>query len=79
MLLFYQTASASIGQIINTEIFATEIVRIMIGSIGLVLAVPITTLVSVFLLVKKPNDHTDSQTLAHEQHALDHASHTHSH
>ncbi len=79
MLLFYQTASASIGQIINTEIFATEIVRIMIGSIGLVLAVPITTLVSVFLLVKKPYDHTDSHTLEHEQHALDHASHTHSH
>ena len=79
MLLFYQTASASIGQIINTEIFATEIVRIMIGSIGLVLAVPITTLVSVFLLVKKPTDHIDRHTLEHERDALDHAEHSHSH
>jgi uncharacterized membrane protein len=38
---------------INREIFSAEIVRVLIGSIGIILAVPITTLVSVSLLKKK--------------------------
>ncbi|HWU24536.1 MAG TPA: YibE/F family protein [Candidatus Paceibacterota bacterium] len=49
MLLFKETTD-SIGYLLNGEIFATEIVRILMGSIGLVLAVPITTLLSVYLL-----------------------------
>lgn len=79
LLLFYQTSSASIAQIANTEIFSTEIVRIMIGSIGLVLAVPITTLVSVFMLVKKPTHEVSHHTLAEEQEALEQKGHTHTH
>ena len=35
------------NQIINNEIIATEIVRTLIGSIGIVLAVPISTLIAV--------------------------------
>jgi uncharacterized membrane protein len=77
LLLFYQTASGTIGHIVNTEIFATEIVRIMIGSIGLVLAVPITTLVAVLMLVKKPSHPVDTLTLNAESEALTHAGHTH--
>ncbi len=79
LLLFYQTSSASVAQIANTEIFATEIVRIMIGSIGLVLAVPITTLVSVLILVKRPLKSASAHTVHEEREALEHASHTHSH
>ena len=79
LLLFYQTSSASIAQIANTEIFSTEIVRIMIGSIGLVLAVPITTLVSVLILVKKPTHVADSHTVSEESEALEHATHSHTH
>jgi uncharacterized membrane protein len=79
MLLFYQTSTAGIGQIINTEIFATEIVRIMIGSIGLVLAVPVTTLVSVLMLVKKSTAVADAHTIEHEHDALEHTAHGHSH
>jgi uncharacterized membrane protein len=37
---------------VNNEIFATEIIRSMIGSIGLILAIPITTLISVFILFR---------------------------
>jgi uncharacterized membrane protein len=37
---------------LNQEIFSTEIVRTVIGSIGLILAVPITTLIATFMLVK---------------------------
>ena len=43
---------------INQEIFATEIIRILIGSIGLIIAVPITTIITVFILTK-------SKTLPH--------------
>lgn len=51
LLLFYQTGDLNFGLTINREMFATEIVRILVGSIGLVLAVPITTAVSVWMLV----------------------------
>lgn len=50
LLLFYNTGTEHFLLNMNREIFATEIVRTMVGSIGLVLAVPITTLISVWLL-----------------------------
>jgi len=56
LLLFketYSSSTASVGSIVNGELFATEIVRILIGSIGLVLAVPITTLIASYLLSEK--------------------------
>ncbi len=56
LLLLFYNASANTSVLINREIFAVEIVRIMVGSIGLVLAVPIATLFAVWLLIpKKPN------------------------
>lgn len=51
LLLFHQTGDLNLGLTINREIFATEIVRILVGSIGLVLAVPITTAVAVRMLI----------------------------
>jgi len=56
LLLFYQTGDLNFGLTINREIFATEIVRILVGSIGLVLAVPITTFVAVRMLVARSRD-----------------------
>lgn len=50
LLLFYNVGTGNFLINMNSEIFATEIVRTMVGSIGLVLAVPITTLVSVWML-----------------------------
>ncbi len=79
LLLFYQTTSATIPQILNNEMFATEIVRMMIGSIGLVLAVPITTAVSVLLLTKKATSTPTPTILAHEKQELEHGGHGHSH
>lgn len=58
--------------LINRELFATEIIRTIIGSMGLVLAVPITTSIAVFML-----HGTKWDTKDHEEH---HAHmHTHSH
>lgn len=79
LLLFIQSSTASVAQIANTEIFSTEIVRIMIGSIGLVLAVPITTFVSVWFLSPKQKGGAESGTVAEELHALEHASGHHKH
>jgi uncharacterized membrane protein len=70
LLLLLHFTNMSIEATINQEIFATEIVRTMVGSIGLILAVPLTTLISVWMLRKgKPSD-----TKASEGHR-----HAHSH
>ncbi|MEX2393664.1 MAG: YibE/F family protein [Actinomycetota bacterium] len=43
LLLFFLTSQQSLTSIANQEIVATEIVRTLVGSIGLVCSVPITT------------------------------------
>lgn len=50
LLLLFSTSDSSMSSIINQEIFATEIIRTVVGSIGLILAVPITTLLAVYML-----------------------------
>ena len=49
-LLFYSDTSVAHSISINNEIFIAEIIRTLVGSIGLVLAVPITTLLAVHML-----------------------------
>lgn len=43
LLLWFYGSDASFGMIVNNEVFATEIARTIVGSIGLILTVPITT------------------------------------
>lgn len=50
LLLLFGESEASIGTIANREIFATEIIRTIVGSIGLVLTVPVTTFLAAALL-----------------------------
>ena len=65
LLLLIQSSSYDIGFMLNSEIFATEIIRILIGSVGLVLAVPITTALAVHMLHGKElgaiGDHSHHQ------------------
>lgn len=51
LILYVSTLGVSdVGLVLNSEVFATEIVRTIIGSIGLILSVPLTTfLAAVFL------------------------------
>ncbi len=77
LLLFYSSADANFLMIVNREVFATEIIRILIGSIGLVLAVPITTLIAVYMLIKKENKDLPSEVLKEEEQALKHFEHKH--
>lgn len=66
LFLLLQYSSASAGYIINGEVFATEIVRILIGSIGLVLAVPVTTLIAVYLIRPTENPRDTMQAHSHK-------------
>lgn len=50
LLLLLKYSSLSIAATVNQEVFASEIVRTMVGGIGLVLAVPLTTLIAVWLV-----------------------------
>lgn len=77
LLLFYASSGASVWAIMNREDIATEIIRTLIGSIGLVLAVPITTLLSIIMLRGRVKAHTnDHSSLGHSHHGHLH-SHTH--
>ena len=50
LLLFFFQEGRGLGQILNREVVALEIVRTLIGSIGLIVAVPVTTALAVAVL-----------------------------
>lgn len=50
LLLLISNYDYPFRYVISNELFATEIVRTIVGSIGLVLAVPITTILAVYFL-----------------------------
>jgi uncharacterized membrane protein len=56
LVLLFSLSESSVFSIINREIFATEIIRALVGSIGLVLTVPITTLLAVFTASSRDPD-----------------------
>jgi uncharacterized membrane protein len=76
LLLLFSTPPVQIAMTVNREIFAAEIVRILIGSIGLVLAVPITTFLAVLFLVKVKKE-KDGSVIQQEQKNLEEYSHHH--
>ena len=50
LLLLLKQSTASPLYLLNGEIFATEIIRILMSSIGIILAVPLTTLIATYML-----------------------------
>jgi len=60
ILLYLYTSSMSIESALSLEIFSTEIVRAIVGSLGLVLTVPIVTILAVVYLKGHPSSHTHS-------------------
>jgi uncharacterized membrane protein len=77
LLLFYSGTGNSFIVTINSEVLITEMIRILIGSIGLVLAVPITTLLSVYMLIKKEKTSVPEAVLKKEESELAHTEHHH--
>lgn len=51
LLVLFSIGNAPVGTTLNSEIMATEIIRTIVGSIGLVLALPLTTWAAIVLKV----------------------------
>lgn len=65
LIMFYARANANFWQSINQEIIASEILRIIIGSIGLILAVPFTTAVAARYFGSREVSETDYHEHSH--------------
>lgn len=50
LLLIQHSSTMRLDSLLNGEMFATEAVRMLVGSIGLILAVPITTAIASYML-----------------------------
>lgn len=55
LLLLFMAYETSLVKIMNLDVIATEIVRSLSGSIGLILTIPITALLTSFLIKKEKN------------------------
>ena len=55
LLLFTQTQQP-VGSILSRELVATEVIRSLVGSIGLVASVPITTLLAAHVMTHAHRD-----------------------
>ena len=49
LLLIFETQNTTFGEALNSEIVAAEVVAMLVGSIGLMLAVPLTTALAAWL------------------------------
>ncbi|MEU2990937.1 YibE/F family protein [Streptomyces griseoincarnatus] len=70
LLLLFSVAQSGVGTVANSELVAEEIVRTLIGSIGLVASVPVTTaLAALVVSADRPADRAPvpGQTAAHDQ------------
>jgi uncharacterized membrane protein len=66
LVLLFVNADAPLALTLNQEVVAAEFVRIIVGSIGLVLAVPFTTFLAAFYYsVRGVDEHED---LSHDHH-----------
>ncbi|HUD04139.1 MAG TPA: YibE/F family protein [Candidatus Paceibacterota bacterium] len=68
LLLFYTYNTGGIAMTLNKEIFATEIARAFVGSIGLILAVPLTTLIAIFLCRVGDSSPEENKVVHHHHH-----------
>jgi uncharacterized membrane protein len=65
LLLYMYVSPTNFISSVNSEVFATEIVRAIVGSAGLILTVPIVTLLAVFFLKGYISKHSHSHSHIH--------------
>jgi uncharacterized membrane protein len=58
LLLYFRMSDMNFSTVVNLEIFSTEIVRSIVGSMGLILTVPIVTILSVAYLKGYKSKHS---------------------
>ncbi len=68
LLLLLSQREESLLYLMNLEIFATEIIRTLAGSIGLIAAVPITTALAVLLLNSRTKEDEKEAEGGHHHH-----------
>ncbi len=56
LLVLFSTSGRAAGDILTSEIVAEEIVKTLVGSLGLILAVPVTTLLAATLAVRRSRE-----------------------
>jgi uncharacterized membrane protein len=56
LLVLFSTGGLGLREIINSEVIAEEVIKIVVGSLGLIAAVPITTALSAWVAVRRPDD-----------------------
>ena len=57
LVLLFSQGTRSAGRIVTSELVAVEVVRMLVGSIGLILAVPITTALAAAVLTGREQVH----------------------
>jgi uncharacterized membrane protein len=68
LLLYLKMGPANFETAISLEVFATEIVRTIVGSMGLILTVPLVTLLAVKYLKDYKPKHSHSHSHGHHHH-----------
>jgi len=54
LLVLFSTSGLPVGEIVNSELVAVELVKTMVGSLGLLAAVPLTTVIAAATVVGSP-------------------------
>jgi len=68
LLMYFYLAPAGFFSLINSELFATEIIRAVVGSIGLIMTVPIVTGLAVWYLKGYVSQHSHGHNHGHNHH-----------
>ncbi len=56
LLVLFSTGGLEVTEIINSEVFAAELIKIVVGSLGLIAAVPLTTALASTLVLRRPTE-----------------------
>ncbi len=68
LILLYAKSDTAISAVFNQEVVAAELTRIIVGSIGLIIAVPATTLFAAWYFAKHEVDEHDHSSHHHHHH-----------
>lgn len=77
LLLLYAYSQSSVWSILNQEVIAAEVLRIVVGSIGLILAVPLTTALAAWYFKDKVVEEGDVHSHGHSHVERDESEHDH--
>ncbi|MFA1818820.1 YibE/F family protein [Virgibacillus oceani] len=59
LLIWFKDLSYSLGEIVNSKVFSAEMITILCAGIGIALAIPITSWITAYFLVKTREKETD--------------------